>query len=347
MGKEIGIATIDRFHLRTPQQLGPQWDAYVARHRCGSIFHTSAMQRVFDAAPGHQSYARAAINDRGAIVAMIPAVRVDTLGGLVSPLSSRSLWYDAPLCDATDEGRRALRALVRWHDRSVRNQTVFAEIRPLQSSNEIAGVLSNQQYRHYEYLNYVVDLTHSEDLLWTGISKSTRQHIRRSLRRGVTVEICQSTEAITQAYALIQSSYQRSQVPLAPVELFALAHQHLPQGTLQIRLARYEDQVVAAGFGLVYRDRFYAWYGGSLRLPKINAFDCLTWDEIRWSREHGLEHYDFGGAGKPDQAYGPRDFKAKFGGQLVQYGRYERVYSHWRKAFATGGYRMLRRFLTK
>jgi lipid II:glycine glycyltransferase (peptidoglycan interpeptide bridge formation enzyme) len=28
------------------------------------------------------------------------------------------------------------------------------------------------------------------------------------------------------------------------------------------------------------------------------------------------------GAGKPDEAYGVRDFKAKFGGKLVEHGRF-------------------------
>ena len=31
------------------------------------------------------------------------------------------------------------------------------------------------------------------------------------------------------------------------------------------------------------------------------------------------------GAGKPDDGYGVRDFKAKFGGQLVEHGRFLHV----------------------
>jgi lipid II:glycine glycyltransferase (peptidoglycan interpeptide bridge formation enzyme) len=33
------------------------------------------------------------------------------------------------------------------------------------------------------------------------------------------------------------------------------------------------------------------------------------------------------GAGKPDESYGVRDFKAKFGGQLVEHGRFQIVLS--------------------
>jgi lipid II:glycine glycyltransferase (peptidoglycan interpeptide bridge formation enzyme) len=47
----------------------------------------------------------------------------------------------------------------------------------------------------------------------------------------------------------------------------------------------------------------------------------LIWHILEWGAGHGYRLYDFGGAGKPGEAYGVRDFKAKFGGELVCYGR--------------------------
>ena len=49
--------------------------------------------------------------------------------------------------------------------------------------------------------------------------------------------------------------------------------------------------------------------------------ELLTWHVFAWSARNGYRLYDFGGAGKPDEEYGVRDFKAKFGGELVSYGR--------------------------
>jgi len=37
--------------------------------------------------------------------------------------------------------------------------------------------------------------------------------------------------------------------------------------------------------------------------------------------------FNFGGAGKPGQPYGPREFKKDFGGKLVEYGRHHLVLS--------------------
>jgi lipid II:glycine glycyltransferase (peptidoglycan interpeptide bridge formation enzyme) len=40
----------------------------------------------------------------------------------------------------------------------------------------------------------------------------------------------------------------------------------------------------------------------------------------------GMAQLDLMGAGRPDEQYGVRDFKAEFGGEMVEYGRY--VYAH-------------------
>ena len=55
--------------------------------------------------------------------------------------------------------------------------------------------------------------------------------------------------------------------------------------------------------------------------------EVLTWELLRWGCENGFELYDFGGAGRPSQKYGVRDFKAKFGGQQVDYGRFKNIHS--------------------
>ena len=48
------------------------------------------------------------------------------------------------------------------------------------------------------------------------------------------------------------------------------------------------------------------------------------WNVILWSKENNYKVFDFGGAGKPKIPYGVRDYKLKFGGELVNYGRYEK-----------------------
>ena len=59
----------------------------------------------------------------------------------------------------------------------------------------------------------------------------------------------------------------------------------------------------------------------------LAVFLAIEW-EFKWQVycyivvEHGLPRFDFMGAGKPEEDYGVRAFKAQMGGQLVGHGRF-------------------------
>jgi lipid II:glycine glycyltransferase (peptidoglycan interpeptide bridge formation enzyme) len=50
-----------------------------------------------------------------------------------------------------------------------------------------------------------------------------------------------------------------------------------------------------------------------------------TYAAIQYGFKNNLKRFDFMGAGKPDEDYGVRDFKAKFGGELVEHGRFIKI----------------------
>ena len=95
-----------------------------------------------------------------------------------------------------------------------------------------------------------------------------------------------------------------------------------------------------------YKDVVYGWYGGVDRAyGSYIPNELLTWHILQWGAEHGYRMYDFGGAGEPDEEYGVRDFKAKFGGELVSFGRNTCECAPWLLRLSKLGYRLLRRWL--
>ena len=54
--------------------------------------------------------------------------------------------------------------------------------------------------------------------------------------------------------------------------------------------------------------------------------------------------FDFGGAGKPNEEYGVRDFKKKYGGKLVNFGRYEKVHSPKKLKVSKQVFKLVRKF---
>jgi lipid II:glycine glycyltransferase (peptidoglycan interpeptide bridge formation enzyme) len=70
------------------------------------------------------------------------------------------------------------------------------------------------------------------------------------------------------------------------------------------------------------------------------------WHILEWGAKNGYRVYDFGGAGRSDEEYGVRDFKAKFGGELVSFGRNAHIHSSTRLAISKAGYEAYRTLLS-
>ena len=322
-----------------------EWNRYVMDHPKGSVYHTQEFIQSMASVAKHEPTGLAAVTNDDRIVAMMLATRIETISGIASNMTSRSVWNAEPIFDDTELGRSGLESIVQQHDQNLARRTLFAEIRPMLPDTGERRILEAKGYEFRDYLNYVIDTTADVGTLMTRMRKSARKKIRQSFRRGVEVSLDTTHNGIERMYPFLEASYGRSQVPLADIKLFHAALDHFGDEAVQVRLARHEGNDVAAGISLVFKNRFLAWYGGSLRQKGIVPFDCLTWDEIQWCSENGMRWYDFGGAGWPDEEYGPRRFKAKFGGTLTHFGRYRKVFSPLKTKAAKTCFHLFRRFV--
>lgn len=325
--------------LRDWPQFHRAWDSFVQQHPKGSVFHTSAMVQVFAAAKGHMPVALAAVSADGRILSLLVGIRVQTLPHVLGALSSRSIWYAEPICEESDEGILSLGDLIAEHDRRMRRRTLFTEIRPLRSSGGERTQLQNHGYRYLDYLNYIIDTRQPVEVLWKNMHASAQSHFRKCDRRGYEMRFVNGPECIDILYDFLWLTYGRAKVPLADKSLFQAAYNILhPRKMIEFIVVYDQDKPVAADTLLIFKKQAFAWYGGSLRITGLSPAAFMQWREIEWSAQNGIEHYDFGGAGWPDVPYGVRDFKASFGGELVSYGRYRKVYSRWKMALAERAY---------
>jgi len=322
-------------------QIQPAWDEFVERHPKGSVFHSSPMVQVFAAAKGHTPMALAAVTDSGEILSLLVSVRVQTLPNVFGSVSSRTVWYAEPLCYDTPESIESLCELVKEHDRLFQRRALFAEIRPLRASGPERIALERCGYEHLDYLNYLLDTTQPLDQIWGRVHDSAQSHVRKCERRGFEFRHLETPESVDLLYDFLRRTYGRAGIPLADHSLFEAAYKILkPRNMIELVAVYHGDKPVAADSMLLFNKQVFAWYGGSDRMPGVSPAAYLQWREIVWSCEQGYERYDFGGAGWPNIPYGVRDFKASFGGELVCYGRYRKVYSRWKMALAERAYEL-------
>lgn len=334
--------------MRVVHQLDEgSWQAFVASNPQANIFHTPEMFQVFARTDGYCPTLWAVVADDGRVLALLPSVQITIMGGLLRHLTTRTVAYGSVLCSPDPEGQQALTTLLQSYNRAVPGGALLTELRNLSDMTAVQPVLAESGFTYEEHLNFLIDLTSPEEQLWQNIRSNARRNIQKARKSGVEIAEVSAMEDLPAVYALLQQVYRRIQVPLPHESLFRAALKILhPRGMLRILLARHQDVDIGVLLLLLHKGVIYYWYTGTLReYAEYRAGDLLVWHTLELGRRAGLKLFDFGGGGRPDEEYGVRDFKAKFGGDLVNFGRNVCVHAPARLKLSTAGYQLVRKFL--
>lgn len=319
-----------------------EWRNFVERHDAGNVFHTPEMFQVFSRTKGYRPDLWAATED-GHTLALLMPVQVTLMNGLLRYFTTRSVAYGSVLCVPDRGGQKALDRLLEDYTREVARAALFTQLRNLSNLELLQPILGNHGFIYEDYLNYLIDLNRPPDEVFRNVGRRTRKNIRRGLRRGeVVIAEVQDRDELPVCYELLRQTYRVAQVPLADYSLFESAFDLLyPKGMVRFTVARVAQTAVATSVDLLYKGVVYGWYGGVDRAyGSYVPNELLMWHLLQWGAESGYRVYDFGGAGKPDEEYGVRDFKAKFGGQLVSFGRFTCNHAPNRLKLSKLGYRL-------
>jgi len=195
----------------------------------------------------------------------------------------------------------------------------------------------------------VIDLSADPERLMASMHPSTRQGIRRGLRRGV--EVRQGAgEDIPRFYALHVATSRRQGFVPYPLEYFTtmwrVLHEH---GYIRLFIAQVKGEDVSAQVVVPFADtvisKMIGWSGthGEYQPNRV-----LDWAVIRWAADAGYRFFDLEGinpdiarlvlAGKPlpkSHHNTTTAYKLGFGGQVVLYpGPYDHCYCPlWRWAY--------------
>lgn len=325
-----------------------QWRRFVENHPDGNIFHTPDLFQVFANTKGYRPKLWAATQGEQILALFLP-VEVSLFAGLPRPFATRSVIYGGILSSANDCGQKALSQLIRKYQEETKHRVLFTEVRNLAETCGIQTAIQKAGFEFEDHNDYIVGLAMPLEQVWGNIHKSTRKEIRKAQRkRPLSIRVVDHRQQLSQWYELIQKSFSWNHAPLADISLFEAAFDILyPKGMVQFLIGSTSDgQDIAASVALLYKKTIYGWYRGfdrkySFCLPN----DQMVWHVLQWGAENGYKSFDFGGAGRPNETYGPRNFKAKFGGRLVKYGRNKYINSPYELKLSTFLYQLYRKIL--
>ena len=157
--------------------------------------------------------------------------------------------------------------------------------------------------------------------MWERLSKTRQKQIRRAMRSGVEV-VEPAEEDVKKWYAILQEMYrQKVKLPLLPMDFFLNAYR---SGNAKYLMVKYNGEVIGGLMFEMDEKSVYEWYVCGLdsvyerQYPSVVA----TYAGMEYANAHGRRCCDLMGAGEPGVPYGVRDFKERFGGQLVEHGRF-------------------------
>jgi len=302
------------------------WGEFVKNHPNGSIFQTPEMYDIYLRTENFEPVLLTVVEGEEVLGILLSVIQKEYTGVLGS-ISARSIIIGGPL--VKDNNPEVLKFLLDEYIQRIKYHVIFSQFRNLWDWGELKPIFNNAGFEYDPHLDILIDITLSEEDLWSKINSKARNKIRKSIKSDIVFKTPEPTkEIIDRSYEIFQKIYKNAKIPLADISLFENTVKILAQkNRIQFFCAFKDDQMIGVRIGLLYKDIVYDWYAGSLQeFYKFNPNDFLPYSILVWGHNNGFKTFDFGGAGKPSVPYGVRDHKMKFGGELVEFGRFEQVH---------------------
>ena len=217
------------------------------------------------------------------------------------------------------------------------NAPIYIETRNFNDYSRWKEAFEKAGFEYQKHLNFHVDCT-DKKAMWDRMSENRKRQVRHA-NGDCKYEIVDNSfgsEGVTEQdvrewYAILAELYRtKVKTPLWPVGFFLEAYK---QGVGKFLLVKHEGKVIGGSMVVVMSEGMnelrnegcvYEWFECGMNAQYKDQYPsvCATYAGMCYAAEHGCARYDMMGAGVPEVPYGVRDFKAEFGGKMVEHGRF-------------------------
>ncbi len=313
------------------------WNDFVLSHQNGNFFQTCDYYELHNKSSVSNSIGYAVIQDNEVLGVIVGVIYKNYLWP-VNTLTKRTVIIGGPLIK--DNRSDVFDFLMNEFCKAESKNSIYIQFRNTWDIKNQNFTFEKFNFVYEDHLDILHDLTQSKESIIQNISKGKIGNIHKSKNKGTLIEEIKIIEDFKSGLNLITSTYKRIGLPCPPKEYFINAFtKHKDSGLIKSFGVFVDNEIIAMRIEICYKDKIYDWYTGDKegfnnRYPN----DVLPFHIILWGKENGYKTFDFGGAGKPNIPYGVRDHKIKFGGELVSYGRYEKVNSKLKMFFLKVGF---------
>ena len=321
-----------------------QWETLIKESPTATWFQTEEAYRFFDSLSFMEAFAFGIENEGGLKGVAIGYIEKDG-GRMKQFFSRRAIILGGPVLseDITDEELKGLLCSLK---NKLKQKAIYIEMRNFNDYSRWRKVFEDCGFGYQPHYDVIIDTT-SMDVVKGNLDRNRKRNIKKAMDNGAVVDENPNADDLRQFYAMLQNLYAtKVKTPLFPFE-FVEKLSNIP--SCSIFLAKNTDGLVLGGLVCVVLQgrAVYAWMacGDDYNFKALSPSVMANYSGICYAAEHGFTRFDFMGAGKPDDGgYGVRDFKLKFGGELVEYGRFQCVCKPLMFGIGKTGVKLMKRF---
>ena len=267
-------------------------------------------------------------------------------------------WFGGPLIFAKDLYDSILCLLLQAVEERAVADRIFAimDVAPAFYDDFVDATKMDEIYNEFGYSSQkraTIALNLDEDLesLWKNLSREARQKVNKGRKQDIRIVEADTQERLQQYYQVRVETARRNGVrPPTFDSVLAGEAEYGKAGMTRIFLAEYNG-VIASGQRLAFFNGNIQLGGVSYsdyaRAHNLHANDLMQWHVIEWCHTRQYRRIDWAGY-KPEPASakeaGINRFKAKWGGAVIPYNVYSKIYGTKRHNFLVGAKAAARKF---
>lgn len=339
-----------RLKLRTSidSRLIGEWNQFIQDHAHGSVLQSFFSHQLFDQTKYFTPVFLGCFDEQDNLQGVLLGVLIREKSKLKGLFSTRLVVYGGPLVNEQHPEKMQIFAFLINHlIKAAANKSIFIQVRASYDLSPYQDVFEKSGFKWVPRLNLLIDTT-DKKYFTDAISASKRRQVRKSLAKGAQVSEPTGIEQVREFYGILTDLYRkRVRKPLPDWSFFEAFYRLMHQfENGKLLLITYEERVIGGIMSPYLKGKsLFEWYvcglDAEFKSKGIYPSVLATWAAIGYAGKAGCKIFDFMGVGKPDESYGVRDFKMKFGGQTVNYGRYIRINNRFSYAIAELGYNFL------
>lgn len=297
------------------------WKEFIAGNLHATPFQTPEFYKLINSVKNLSGDAIAVFDsDSIKALAVICLIRESGLKGY---FSQRAIIYGGPVIN--DDNKEAFDLLLSRISEIIRNKAIYIETRNFSDYSIQKEIFYRHGYKYLPYLNFHV-LTGDLGPMNRSVSSSRMRQIKKAQKNSVKWKEAENMEEVEMFYNILSRLYKyKIRKPLLPFEFFS---NFFESSLGKYFLVDYKGKIIGGIMCPIIEGKaIYEFYVCGLddeykeQYPSVMA----TWAAMEYANQNNIPLFDFMGAGKPDEKYGVREFKARFGGELVEYGRFIKV----------------------